>query len=47
MADQVIGFHFPDLEIDETNTRPHEETRMQHGDVPELARTRPKRKLYE
>jgi len=49
MADQLSRFDqhgFPDLEFDERNTRPHQEIRMQHGDVWELDHRSAKRKLY-
>ena len=39
MAYQRSSFDFPDLEFDERNTRPHQEIRMQHGDVRELNHT--------
>lgn len=44
MADQFSRPDFPDLELDERNTRPHQEIRMQYGDVRELDCRRAKRK---
>lgn len=49
MAGQHTKFDrhgFPDLELDERSTMPHQEICMQPGDVQELEHRSAKRKLY-